>query len=94
MNLNHPYICRGDLVAMGADSRNNLVEEFYQRFRRQLMTDARNGKYFTRYAIDGENWSIVNALSDRIVSEHPGVHVRNLRHDIPGFSSEIEVRWD
>lgn len=94
MNLNNPYICRENLVDMGVDRRNNLVEEFYQRFLRQLLMDARNGNYFTRFAIPGENWSIVNALYNRILSEHPGVHVRNLRNDILGFSSEIEVRWD
>jgi len=92
--MNHPYICRSNLIEMGADVRNNLIQDFYQCFLRQMLREARNGKFFTRYIVAGENWAIVNALSEKIVAEHPGVDVKNRRSEIPGLESEIEVRWD
>ena len=89
-----PYISASNLRDMGHQSREDRTNTAYEMIKTRILNQAQIGNLFVEVQICAHDWSIVNDLCDKIKRELPGVYVRNGRNYLPGYSSEIMVRWD
>ena len=88
------YITSSSLLDMGHDARTTRVEELYTNFKHDMINRAQNGEIYMIFEIAGRDWSFVNYLYHKIRNEHPGLIIKNDRSYIPGYTSEIVVKWD
>jgi hypothetical protein len=89
-----PYTTASDLRNMGHQSREDRTNAAYEMIITKIRNQAQIGNLFVEMQICAHDWSIVNDLCDKLKTELPGVYVKNGRNYLPGYSSEILVRWD
>jgi len=88
------YLCPSNLRDMGHQSRVDRTNNLYNSFLTDMITEAQNGNLFINFTVNGDDWSLVDGLCEKIANQHPGIRVQNNRGYVVGYASNIIVRWD